>query len=140
MLKHRFNPLKSLLVVLYLRMSSDDQNPRSPQQQRDTIKATLQRMGYPWIIVNAYTDEAISGRYLRRRVGFQKMLGDIRTGTIKADAILVDTFERFGRADELAALRQELYQHLWFPMPMPASFFSTTSGQCPTADTKAGLL
>ena len=38
------------------------------------------------------------------------MLREIRTGTIKIDAILVDTFERFGRADELAALRQELYQ------------------------------
>ena len=110
MLKRRFDPMMPLLVILYLRMSSEEQNPRSPQQQRDTIEATLQRLGYPWTIVNAYTDEAISGRYLRRRLGFQKMLRDIRTGTIKADAILVDTFERFGRADELAALRQELYQ------------------------------
>jgi DNA invertase Pin-like site-specific DNA recombinase len=100
-----------LPVVLYLRMSSDDQNPRSPQQQRDTIEATLQRLGYPWVIVKVYRDEAVSGRYLRRRAGFQTMLGDIRSGTIKVDAILVDTFERFGRADELSGLRQELHQH-----------------------------
>jgi DNA invertase Pin-like site-specific DNA recombinase len=111
MLKRLFEPLKPLLVVLYLRMSSDDQNPRSPQQQRDTIEATLQRLGYPWTIVKVYTDEGISGRYLRRRQGFQDMLRDIRTDTVKVDAILVDTFERFGRADELAALRQELYRH-----------------------------
>jgi DNA invertase Pin-like site-specific DNA recombinase len=103
--------MKPLQAVLYLRMSSDDQNPRSPQQQRDTIEATLRRMGYPWIIGNAYVDEAVSGRYLRRRTGFQQMLRDIRTGKVAADVILVDTFERFGRADELSALRQELHQH-----------------------------
>jgi DNA invertase Pin-like site-specific DNA recombinase len=111
MLKRRFDPLKPLVVILYLRMSSDDQNPRSPQQQRDTIEAALRRLGYPWTILRAYVDEGISGRYLRRRPGFQNMLRDIRTGAVTADAILVDTFERFGRADELAALRQELYQH-----------------------------
>jgi DNA invertase Pin-like site-specific DNA recombinase len=103
--------MKPLLVVLYLRMSSDEQNPRSPQQQRDTIEATIRRLGLPWVVVKVYVDEAISGRYLRRRTGFQEMLRDIRSGSIKIDAILVDTFERFGRADELVALRQELYQH-----------------------------
>lgn len=110
MLRHRFNPMLPLRVVLYLRMSSDDQNPRSPQQQRDTIETTRKRLGYPWIILRVYTDEGISGRYLRRRPDFQKMLADLRTGAIKADAILVDTYERFGRADELASLRQELLQ------------------------------
>src|SRR5690349_4731566 len=111
MLRRRFDPLKPLLAVLYLRMSSDDQNPRSPQQQRDTIEAALRRLGYPWVIVDAYADEAVSGRYLRRRAGFQQMLSDIRTGKVKVDVILVDTFERFGRADELASLRQELHRH-----------------------------
>jgi site-specific DNA recombinase len=111
MLKRRFDPMKPLLVVLYLRMSSDDQNPRSPQQQRDTIEAILRRLGYPWNVVRVYVDEGVSGRYIRRRPGFQNMLRDIRTRAVKADAILVDTFERFGRADELTALRQELHQH-----------------------------
>ena len=94
MLRRRFDPLKPLLAVLYLRMSSDDQNPRSPQQQRDTIEAALRRLGYPWVVVDAYADEAVSGRYLRRRAGFQQMLSDIRTGKVKVDVILVDTFER----------------------------------------------
>src|SRR4051812_21088960 len=110
MLRQRFDPLLPLCVVLYLRMSSDEQNPRSPQQQQDTIEATVRRLGYPWKVVGTYADEAVSGRYLRRRAGFQRMLRDVRTGAVEADAILVDTFERFGRADELAALRQELQQ------------------------------
>ncbi len=110
MLKRRFDPAKPLRVTLYLRMSSDDQNPRSPHQQRDTIETTLKRLGYPWVITKAYVDEGISGRYLLRRPSFQNMLRDIRTGTAKVDAILVDTFERFGRADDLATLRHELYQ------------------------------
>src|SRR5262245_12375333 len=111
MLKRYFDPRKPVKVILYMRMSSDEQNPRSPQQQRDTIETTVKRLDYPWCIIGVYTDEAISGRYLRKRAGFQRMLRDIRTGKVKVDAILVDTFERFGRADELAALRQELYQH-----------------------------
>src|SRR4051794_8331056 len=110
MLRRRFDPLKPLVVVLYLRMSSDEQNPRSPQQQRDTIEMILKRLGYPWVIAKVYTDEAVSGRYFRRRSGLQQMLRDIRTGAVQADAILVDTFERFGRADETALLRQELCQ------------------------------
>ncbi len=110
MLKWRFDPFKPLQVLLYLRMSSDEQNPRSPQQQRDTIEATFKRLGYPWIIVRCYADEAISGRYLGKRKGLQQMLRDIRSGAVRADAILVDTFERFGRVEELAALRQELLQ------------------------------
>jgi DNA invertase Pin-like site-specific DNA recombinase len=110
MLKRKFDPLKPLPVVTYARMSSDDQNPRSPQQQRDTIEATIQRLGYPWKICKSYVDKGISGCYLSKRPGFQRMLSDIRTGTVKIDAILVDTFERFGRAEELAGLRQELQQ------------------------------
>jgi DNA invertase Pin-like site-specific DNA recombinase len=98
-------------VILYLRKSSDQQNPRSPQQQRDTIEATVKRLGYPWVVVGVYSDVAVSGRFLRKRRRFQEMLRHIRTEKVKADAILVDTFERFGRADELAALRQELHQH-----------------------------
>jgi DNA invertase Pin-like site-specific DNA recombinase len=130
MLRRRFNPMQMLQVVLYLRMSSEGQNPRSPQQQRDTIEATVKRLGYPWVIIAIYTDEAVSGRYLRRRGSFQEMLRDIRTGKVKADAILVDTFERFGRADELAALRQELYnQHGVLILTADTQFADPTSTQ-----------
>ena len=36
------------------------------------------------------------------------MLQDIKTGALGVDLILVDTAERFGRADEMLAIRQQL--------------------------------
>jgi DNA invertase Pin-like site-specific DNA recombinase len=111
MLKNRVDLRKDLLVVLYLRMSSDRQNPRSPEQQRDTIEATMRRLGLPWRIVAVYTDSGVSGKLVRRREEFQRMLRDIRSGAVASDAILVDTFERFGRAEELDGLRRELFLH-----------------------------
>lgn len=110
MLRSRFDPHKPLRVVLYLRMSSDLQNPRSPEQQRDTITKTIQQLGYPWIVIETFRDDAISGRYVRKRPGLQEMLRGITSGALQADCILVDTFERFGRAEELAGLRRRLYQ------------------------------
>jgi hypothetical protein len=38
------------------------------------------------------------------------MLREIRTGVQQVDAILVDTWERFGRADELSGVRDELWR------------------------------
>jgi DNA invertase Pin-like site-specific DNA recombinase len=108
MLKTTFDAQKPYRFVSYGRMSSDQQNPRSPDQQFDTIKSTLQRSGYPWIQCGDYRDDGISGRYVSKRPGFQKMLEDIKTGRITADLILVDTLERFGRMEELPELRRSL--------------------------------
>jgi DNA invertase Pin-like site-specific DNA recombinase len=108
MLKRTFNPGLPHRYVTYLRMSTDMQNPRSPQQQRDTIEMVRSRLGHPWVHVADYTDAGVSGRYLSKRPNFQTMLHDIRSGAVLVDLILVDTFERFGRAEELASLRQEL--------------------------------
>jgi hypothetical protein len=38
------------------------------------------------------------------------MLRDIKTGVVKADLILCDTLERFGRVDELPVIRKQLYE------------------------------
>jgi DNA invertase Pin-like site-specific DNA recombinase len=111
MLRRSFDPRLPHRYARYGRMSSDQQNPRSPEQQFDTIDQTLRRLGYPWVHVRDYRDDGISGRYIARRTGFQELLRDIRTGTIQVDAILVDTFERFGRAEELAGVRRDLQQH-----------------------------
>ncbi len=108
MLKNLIDLTKPLLVILYLRMSSDSQNPRSPEQQRATIEATIRWLGLPWTIVADYTDSGISGKFVRKRREFQRMFSDIRSGAVVADAILVDNFERFGRAEELDGLRREL--------------------------------
>jgi site-specific DNA recombinase len=109
MLKRTFDPRIPHPYVTYLRMSTDQQNPRSPKQQRDTIEMVRTRLGLPWVLVDDYTDAGISGRLIGKRPGFQRMLRDIRTRVIKIDLILVDSFERFGRANEMDSIRRELY-------------------------------
>jgi DNA invertase Pin-like site-specific DNA recombinase len=108
MLKRRFDYKQHYRVVVYLRMSSDKQNPRSPDQQLAEIKKVLKSLGLDWQIVKEYRDAGISGRYKRKRIAYQQMLRDIKTGKIVADLILVDTLERFGRVDDLPTIRKEL--------------------------------
>ena len=109
MIRTKFDPSSPFRYVRYGRMSDESQNPRSPDQQFDTIQAELKRAGYPWAHVDSYRDDAVSGRLMRKRPGFCQMLNDVKTGRVKVDLILVDTFERFGRADEFATLRRELH-------------------------------
>lgn len=109
MLNRTFDPHQKYRVVLYVRMSSDKQNPRSPEQQVAEIRRRLRAAGYRWVIVKIYRDDAQSGRYVRKREGFQKMLRDLKTGTVQADLILVDTLERFGRVEDLPTIRKDLF-------------------------------
>lgn len=95
-------------VVAYLRMSTDQQNERSPDQQYDTIVQTMKRCGCPWTIQKCYRDAAMKGRYIFKRPDFMQMMADIESGALQIDLILVDTFERFGRANEIAHIRQKL--------------------------------
>lgn len=108
MLKREFDPHKPYRVVLYTRMSSDRQNPRSPDQQVEEIQRRLKAMGYNWTVVKVYRDDGISGRFLRKRPGLQTMLQDLKTGAVGADLILVDTLERLGRVEELSTIRKDL--------------------------------
>ncbi len=108
MLRRKFDFEKSIDVVLYLRMSSDKQNPKSPAQQRERIENIIENRNLPWRIVATYQDDAMSGMYARKRPGFSKMLQDIENGTIKVGAVLVDTIERFGRMDDLDSRRRRL--------------------------------
>ena len=110
MLRRNFDPSLPHRVVLYLRMSSKLQNERSPDQQQAEITKRMEALGYNWVIVKVYRDDAKSGRFLRNRSGYQKMLRDIKSGTVAVDLILVDTLERFGRVDELPTIRKELYE------------------------------
>ena len=110
MLKNKFDPQAKMRFVRYGRMSSDKQNPRSPEQQFITIDETLRRLGYPWLHVADYRDDSISGRYFRKRPGLQKLLAEIRSGRLQVDAILVDTYERFGRDEQFKTLRRTLFQ------------------------------
>jgi site-specific DNA recombinase len=108
MIEQKFDPKLPYRFVTYARMSSEAQNPRSPDQQFATIHATIQRQGYPWVEVETFRDDAISGRYVWRRPGFSEMIQRIKTGSIRVDLIIVDTFERLGRSDELSDIRRQL--------------------------------
>src|SRR4051812_43500870 len=111
MLKQKIFDLKiHYRVVLYLRMSSELQNKRSLEQQRAEIERLIKSLGCDWNIVAVYRDEAKSGRLLRHRHDYHRMLRAIRTGELGVDLILVDTLERFGRVEELPAIRKQLYE------------------------------
>lgn len=96
--------------VAYLRMSTEAQNKRSPDQQMEEIQRRINQLGYPWEIVKSYRDNGVSGRYQRKRDQYQEMLREIRVGTLQVDFVLVDTLERFGRVDDLQAIRKDLHQ------------------------------
>ena len=111
MIRTTFNPDLPHRYVRYARMSTDQQNERSPDQQFDTIARLVARQGRPWVHVRDYRDDGISGRYMKKRPGFQQMLADIRSGAERVDVIAVDTAERLGRIEELEAIRRDLLRH-----------------------------
>lgn len=111
MLHRSMNPELAYQALNYLRMSDPHQNPRSPEQQDDVIRRRILALARDWQIIKTFRDDGVSGRYLRKRPGFQQMMLEIRTGLIKPDLILVDTIERFARLEELPQLRKELLEH-----------------------------
>lgn len=110
MLRKDFDPKQNYRAVIYARMSTAQQNERSPDQQVDEIQRRIKSFGYSWTIVKVYRDDGKSGRYQSKRPGYQQMLRDLRTGAIIADLILVDTVERLGRVEELPTIRKELIE------------------------------
>ena len=108
MIGHVFDPQLPYRYLRYGRMSDPGQNPRSPEQQFNTVDETKASLRLPWVWVADYRDDWISGRLIGRRPGLQQMLQDIRLERICVDLVLVDTFERFGRAEEIADLRRLL--------------------------------
>ena len=108
MLKTNYDPRKPYRIVIYARMSSTRQNRRSPDQQIANINETFQRLRFPWIVVAIYRDDAISGRYTKRRPQFQKMLSDLRSGAVQADLVVVDTFARLTRSKDASHIRRTI--------------------------------
>lgn len=93
--------------VMYLRMSSSMQNSRSPAQQEEEIRQKIRQLNLPWTVVKIYTDSAISGR-THDRPAFKQMMADLKSGRVRANLILVDTFERFSRSEDSGSLRIDL--------------------------------
>jgi DNA invertase Pin-like site-specific DNA recombinase len=109
MLDRKFDPTQPYRFARYGRMSDPRQNKRSPDQQFTTIDETIARCNYPWVAVAAYRDDGVSGRYLRKRDGLNRLLRDVEADLIQIDLIAVDTLERLGRAEEIAELRRKLF-------------------------------
>jgi DNA invertase Pin-like site-specific DNA recombinase len=128
MLNRKYDPTQPYRYLRYGRMSSEKQNPRSPDQQFDTIDALRTRLGYPWVHVKTYRDDGISGRYMKKRPGLQAMLRDIEIGRVKVDLIGVDTLERLGRADEIAELRRKLFTEYGILVVTADSSFADPTG------------
>ncbi len=110
MRKDQINFLKPLRFVMYARVSSDKQNPRSPDQQFENILKKVKALQRPWICVGQYRDDGISGRHTDRRPSFQRMQRDLKSGKVRADLILVDTFERLSRSEDGMIFRWQLEQ------------------------------
>jgi site-specific DNA recombinase len=108
MINEVFDPHQCHPYAGYGRMSNDSQNPHSPERQYGSLDEVLKRLKLPWVLIKNYRDDALSGRLVGKRPGFQAMLSDIRTGIIEVDLILVDTYERVGRAEEIPSILREL--------------------------------
>jgi len=81
-------------AVAYLRRSTDRQE-QSLGDQRSEITRYASENGYH--IVSEYMDDAISGTSADERPGFQRMIGDAKTGKFKA--VIVWNSDRFSRGD-----------------------------------------
>ncbi len=80
MLTRKFDPTQPYRYLRYGRMSSEKQNPRSPDQQFDTAEDVRTRLRYPWVHVKTFRDDGISGRFMKKRPGLQTMLREIEVG------------------------------------------------------------
>lgn len=111
MKKLKFDRNFAYRFAIYARMSSDAQNPRSPDQQMGTIREEIVRQSLPWVEIKTYRDAGITGRVKSKRPGFMELLDDIKCGRLNVHIVLVDTFERLGRSDDIASVVQFMRRH-----------------------------
>jgi DNA invertase Pin-like site-specific DNA recombinase len=128
MIRQVFNPMLALIFVMYARMSSKKQNERSPDQQFSEILERIDRLKYPWKEAARYRDDGISGRKIKKRPSFQRMLNDIFLGRItpKPNLLIVDTPQRFGRTEEMQAIRKKLADHGVLVLTVESNFADPT--------------
>ena len=85
----------SIRVALYARYSSDNQRDASIEDQLRQCRERAAREG--WIIVETYSDRAISGASLIRS-GIQSLLADAQAG--RFDMVLSEALDRLSRDQE----------------------------------------
>lgn len=97
---------KKLRCYIYTRVSTEMQvDGYSLEAQKERLRSEAEHRGMQ--VVGEYSDEGKSGKNIKGRPSFQKMLLDIKEGKDKIDYVLVFKLSRFGRnaADTLNSLQ-----------------------------------
>lgn len=98
--------IKQKTCYIYTRVSTAIQvDGYSLDAQKDRLYKEAEHRGYK--VIGEYSDEGHSGKNIKGRPGFQKMLDDIRTAKERPDYVYVFKLSRFGRntADTLSSLQ-----------------------------------
>ena len=98
--------VKKLRCYLYTRVSTEIQvDGYSLEAQKERLRKEAEHRGMK--VAGEYSDEGKSGKNIKGRPEFQKMLNDIKDGKDKVDYVLVFKLSRFGRnaADTLNSLQ-----------------------------------
>ena len=97
---------KQRTCYIYTRVSTDIQvEGYSLQAQEERLRKEAKHRGLK--VARVYSDEGHSGKNIKGRPEFQRMLEDIRTANVKPDYVYVFKLSRFGRnaADTLSSLQ-----------------------------------
>jgi len=100
-------------AAAYIRVSTEDQLEYSPESQLQRIQAYADAHQLLLLPEFIFTDEGISGKQIKNRNGFQKMIATAKKIPKPFDVILVWKFSRFARNREdsivyKSMLRKEL--------------------------------
>ena len=92
-------------VCAYCRVSTGSAEQRNSFEAQVQYYTRLIGEKPNWVLVGIYADEARSGTKVKRREGFQQMIGDCRQG--KIDLILTKSVTRFARntVDSIQTIR-----------------------------------
>ena len=104
---------KKLRCYLYTRVSTEIQvDGYSLEAQKERLRKEAEHRGMK--VAGEYSDEGKSGKNIKGRPEFQKMLGDIKDGKDKVDYVLVFKLSRFGRnAADTRGRRDRLCRRGW---------------------------
>lgn len=87
--------MKKLRPAIYVRHSTDKQNPASSDVQAVACADVVTR--HDGVVIDTYVDAEVSG-YRRDRPGLMRLVGDVQRGAV--DMIVCESLDRLGRKDE----------------------------------------
>lgn len=82
-------------AAIYARFSSDNQNPRSCEDQVAYVRPWIEAQG--WNVVAIYQDHAMSGQDILGRQGWQSLLLDSEREPRPFDVVVCEDLDRWGR-------------------------------------------